>query len=172
MQNGSTLVAPKQIYNAYKDLLETAGFPGIDEYMIDPESPQGQQMTQQKMQQLQQPNPQVMAIQAQQQIEQQKRQLEAQKAQMDAQKAQQDAQIKLQESQQSLQIKAQEMALKERELAIRERELEIKANQAVNDMVKHNDDIAVKLTDIEAKTATDQDANFQENKQLNIVILR
>ena len=160
MEGNTTLVSPKQVYNAYKDLLEDAGFMSVDSYFIDPDSPEGQQMQQQKAQQAQQPNPQVMAIQAQQQIEQQKRQIETQKSQ-------QDMQIKMQESQQSLQIKAKELELKERELVLKERELEMKANQVVNEMVKHNDDIAVKLTDIEAKTSTNQDINYQENKKLN-----
>ena len=43
----------------------------------------------------------------------------------------------------------------------------IENSKVIADMVKHEDNVALKLTDIEAKTATQQDANFQQN--LNII---
>jgi len=40
-------------------------------------------------------------------------------------------------------------------------------SKVIADMDKHEDNIALKLTDIEARTATQQDANFRQN--LNII---
>lgn len=152
LEAGTTLVAPQNVYNAYDDLIQEAGFKSIGRYMIDPTSQEGQQMAQQKQQQSQQPNPQVMAIQAQTQIEQGK------------------AQIATQKQQAEMQMKAKELELKERELAIREQEislkLEIQANAEVNKLQMHNDKIAVDITKIEADTLTEQNANFLENEAM------
>lgn len=61
MQGGLPIVGPKQIYNAASKLVNNTGFKNGDDFFVDPDSPQGQQMMQQHAQQ---PNPAMMKIQA------------------------------------------------------------------------------------------------------------
>lgn len=67
-------------------------------------------------------------------------------------------------------IKMAELALRERELQRKEAEMQLKAQQeqkkSQDDMIKHADTMAIKLTDIEAKTATQQDANYAQNLRI------
>ena len=74
-------------------------------------------------------------------------------------------------------IKMAELSLRERELQRKEVELQsseaekavklqIEQQKMTNEMIKHSDDVALKLTDIEAKTATQQDANYAQNLRI------
>jgi len=70
-----------------------------------------------------------------------------------------------------LDIEKMKLQLDSEDLRVRMRTADDKFNidnsKVIADMVKHEDNIAIKLTDIEARTATQQDANFQQN--LNII---
>ena len=71
------MVGPKQMYSALSDFVELNGLGDPDQYFLDPESPEGQQMAQMKAQQAEQSQQAIMQQQQQLQM-QQKAQLQAQ----------------------------------------------------------------------------------------------
>lgn len=104
------------------------------------------------------------------QMEQQRLQTEQMNMQLQQQNndlLQKQHEIKMAE----LDIKAQDLQLTAEDVRIKRQNADDKFNiensKVIADMVKHEDNIAIKLTDIEARTATQQDANFQQN--LNII---
>ena len=54
------MVSPKQMYSALSDFVELNGLGDPDQFFLDPESPEGQQMAQMKQQQAQQQQQQAM----------------------------------------------------------------------------------------------------------------
>jgi hypothetical protein len=70
MQNGIPIVSPKQVYNAAAKYAINVGFRNPEEFFIDPDSEQGQQMAQQSAQA--KPDPKMMEVQTKAQIEGQK----------------------------------------------------------------------------------------------------
>lgn len=83
LSGGLPIVTPKQIYNAASKYVVNIGFRDPDQFFIDPESPQGQQLAQQAAQK---PNPEMAKVQGQLQLEDKKNQaaLQVQQAQYQA----------------------------------------------------------------------------------------
>lgn len=125
------MVGPQQAFNVSSDLLEKMGFPNPQRYVMDPQSPEFQQMMQAK-QQPPQPSPDTLALV---QVENQKSQAKMQEAQMKAQldqaKMQLDGQLKMQRERVRAEIDRAKLALEAAkhgdDKALREAELELKA---------------------------------------------
>ena len=87
------MVSPKQMYSTLSDFVDLNGLGDSDQFFLDPESPEGQQMAQMKAQQAQQNQ--------QQQMQQQEQQLQMQQAALQAQQT--VAQAEMQKAQATLQ---------------------------------------------------------------------
>ena len=99
------MVSPKQMYSTLSDFIELNGLGDSDQFFLDPESPEGQQMAQMKQQQAQQNQQQMM--------QEQQTQLQMQQMALDAQqKVAQAEQVKAQATMQNGQLKAQIDAMK------------------------------------------------------------
>lgn len=93
MMAGLPIVKPTHIYNSIKGLVADAALGNINEYALDPDSPEGQQAAQAAAQNQQQ-NPDVMKAQAQIAIQQQKAAHDAQMGEAKLQVQQADAAAK------------------------------------------------------------------------------
>lgn len=91
------LSSPQHIYNNMEKVVDALGYGFVSDFFIDPASPEGQQIAQQKAQE---PDPETAKIQAEQQAKQQeaqmKHQREMQKMQVDAQFEQMKLQAEMQ----------------------------------------------------------------------------
>jgi hypothetical protein len=166
-----TLLSPSKIYTAVDDLCKFSNLNGAHRYFIDPNSPEGQQAAQSAAQAQQQ--------QSQQEQQQQLAMLEAQvkvaeaemiKAKADADTVQLKAQVEGTKAQMEHQKNEYEAQLASMEIRIKE------LTQLANDAKaegelqykydKMHTDAALKLTEIEAQSNTDQDENHQQNKAI------
>ena len=111
------LVNETNIYNMLKEFTENAGYKDVSKFWQDPNSPEGQQASQQRAEADAKPKPDDIKAQAQMA----QAQGQNMKAQADAQVAQAQAQIQLAE----LELKKQEATVKLREIALKEAELQL-----------------------------------------------
>jgi hypothetical protein len=156
------MVSPKQMYSTLADFVELNGLGDSDQFFLDPESPEGQQMAQQKAQQAQQ--------QQQQAMQDQQTQLQMQQMALDAQqKVAQAEGIKAQATMQNGQLKAQIDAMK----ASHANEMDqLKtALQAAKDKKQSDFQIqqlktsaALKLTELEINAKRDLNKDMQDNQ--------
>jgi hypothetical protein len=162
------LCTKKHLYNTSKKLVSAVGWNFVDEYFLDPESPEAQQLEQQKSQQ---PDPKMLEVQgkmqAQQAIAQSNAQIQQQKAATDAQIREAEMQAKLQLAEAEAQMKArleQMKAASETNIAmLRTRaELALAAQQQQDEMAlaeKQQQDemrLAEKRADSEARIKSQQ----------------
>ena len=143
------MVSPKQMYSTLSDFVELNGLGDSDQFFLDPESPEGQQMAQQKAQQGQQQQQEAMQQQAQQlelqqiqvQAQMQIANAESQKAQATMQNGQLKEQINALEAQLTAAKDSTDQELKRAEmqgkLALELTKLEVQAKQ---DLSKQNED--------------------------------
>lgn len=127
IQGGLPIVSAKQIYNAASKYAVNIGFKDADQFFVDPDSEQGQQLAQQAAQK---PNPEMAKVQGQLQLEQAKNQsaLQIQQAQYQA-----DTAMEQQRSAAETQKQQNEHAL---EVMRIQAEAQLKAAQ-------HNDNMAL-----------------------------
>jgi hypothetical protein len=156
------MVSPKQMYSTLSDYIDLNGLGDADQYFLDPESPEGQQMAQQKMQESQQQQQQMMQQQAQQlEMQQTTVQAQAQVAQAEMQKAQ--------ATQMNGQLKAQIDALKaQHQLEIDQMKNQIAAAKEAGsqrfNLQKLQTDTAIKLTELELAAKRDLSKQNEDNK--------
>ena len=157
------MVAPKQMYATLSDFIDLNGLGDPDQYFLDPESPEGQQMAQMKQQQAQQ--------QQQQMMQEQQAQLQMQQMALDAQqKVAQAEQVKAQATMQNGQLKAQIDAMKaQHQLEIDQMKNQItaakEAGQQRFNVQKLQTDTAIKLTELELQAKRDLNKDVQDNKE-------
>ena len=166
-----TLVKPQQMYNAIDDYAKSAELNTAARYFIDPQSPEGQQIAQEKAQQQQQQQEQQNQVQqvlasAQQQL--------AQAEQMKGQAAMDSQQAKLQVDSMKIRLdsmKADSDNQKDAyELELKQRDMAIKALQdgAKNDIEREKLRVqeALKLTELEVSHQEELSRQHQQNKQM------
>ena len=156
------MVSPKQMYSALSDFVELNGLGDPDQFFLDPESPEGQQMAQMKQQQSQQ--------QQQQMMQEQQTQLQMQQMALDAQqKVAQAEQVKAQATMQNGQLKAQIDAMK----AQHQQEIDQMKNQIAAakeagtqrfNIQKLQTDAALKLTELELSAKRDLNKDVADNQ--------
>jgi hypothetical protein len=166
---GQALVNQSKIYGALDDFCKYSGLNGAEKYFVDPTSPEGQQATQQAEQQQGQ---QQAEQQAQQQAMLQMQQSLAEAELMKAKAAQENVALKAKveevkhlQTMQKQTFDAQTAALKAQleratllsNAAGKDQETEYKYD-------KMNMDAALKLTEMEATSNTQEDLNFKLNK--------
>lgn len=161
---GQALVDPSKVYSALDDMAKYGELDGASRYFMDPNSPQGQQAAQAAAQQMQQ--------QQQQQMQQQLQELQFQQKLADAemgkaQAQQQNAVLRAQYEEQKLQLTHQIESLKA-QLSNAKTLAEAAGKDADRELNKFKVvmDTAVKLTQLEASSGTDQDENFEMNNEL------
>jgi multidrug efflux pump subunit AcrA (membrane-fusion protein) len=157
-----SMVGPKQMYSTLSDFIDLNGLGDPDQYFLDPESPEGQQMAQQKMQQQQQ--------QQQQMMQEQQTQLQMQQMALDAQqKVAQAEQVKAQATLQNGQLKAQIDAMKaQHQLEVDGMKNQIsaakEAGQQRFNVQKLQTDTAIKLTELELQAKRELNKDVQDNQ--------
>jgi hypothetical protein len=157
-----SMVGPKQMYSTLSDFIELNGLGDADQFFLDPESPEGQQMAQQKMQQQQQ--------QQQQMMQEQQQQLQMQQMALDAQqKVAQAEQVKAQATMQNGQLKAQIDAMKaQHQLEVDGMKNQIsaakEAGQQRFNVQKLQTDTAIKLTELELQAKRDLNKEVADNQ--------
>ena len=168
---GQALTNPSKIYTTLDDFCKFSGLNGASKYFIDPSSQEGQQVQQQASQSSQQQ-------QQQQQEEQLKQsQLQAQLAQAatttaEAQQAnvQVKAQLELSKHQRELDKHDFESKISQLLAQIEQAKLVEKSNKEFLELQFKYDQLsmqtAIKLTEIEASTKTEQSQNFMTNEDI------
>jgi hypothetical protein len=138
IQQGSTLADEKDVYNTLARIVEGAGFPRVSEFFNDPEEPDETLKAENEIL-----NKMVVQLQEQQQMMQNPL-AEAEQIKQEAflLKAQSDAQIKV------AQLEASNEQFKQK---------------LASDNNKANEDLALKLTDLEMKYGQDLNASMQDN---------
>lgn len=139
MMAGLPITGAKQIYNAAAKFAVNSGFKNPGEFFIDPESPEGQQLSQQAQQK---PNPEMMKMQAQQQAAQAK-------LQSDQAIAQQQMQNETAMNQQTMQMKQQEIQMEN------ERQRQNDEREYAREQAKAQSDMQVKMAEIQQKYELD-----------------
>ena len=166
---GQALTNPSKIYATIDDFCKFSGLDSANKYFVDPNSPQGQQQTQQ-------------AGQAQQQQQQQAQQAQIEQMRMQAELAK-SATTTAEAQMQNVTMKGQvEMAKHQREMEqqtfkaqLAGLTAELEKAKAVQGAEKDMEEmqfkyeqlytqVALKLTEIEATSATNQDANYIHNE--------
>ena len=158
------MVAPKQIYNALEFAAKQMGVPGISRFFMSPDSEEGKakqkEVSENSSKQEEQQRLLAMANfkvqQALADAEQSKANAMMQKNQLQAEIDDQKLRFAALKEQSINQIKELQQALDSKN---KSDELEFKYHQ-------NDTSVALKLTEIEAKTSTDQDANFDANEEL------
>ena len=168
---GQALTNPVKIYSALDDFCKFSGLNGASKYFIDPNSQEGQQATQ-------------LASQKSQQMQQQQQEEQLKQFQLQAQLAQ--AATTTAEAQQSnVQLKGQvELAKHQREMErhtfeskiaqliaeIEQMKITEKSHKEISELQFKYDQLsmqtAIKLTEIEATSKSEQNANFIANKDI------
>lgn len=168
---GQALTNPSKIYTTLDDFCKFSGLNGASKYFIDPSSQEGQQVQQQASQSSQQQ-------QQQQQEEQLKQfQLQAQLAQAatttaEAQQAnvQVKAQLELSKHQRELDKHDFESKISQLLAQIEQAKLVEKSNKEFLELQFKYDQLsmqtAIKLTEIEASTKTEQSQSFMTNEDI------
>jgi hypothetical protein len=157
-----SMVGPKQMYSALSDFVELNGLGDPDQFFLDPESPEGQQMLQQKQQQAQQ--------QQQQAMQEQQTQIQMQQAALQAQQqVAQAEQVKAQATMQNGQLKAQIDAMKaQHQQEIDQMKNQISAAKEAGtqrfNIQKLQTDAALKLTELELNAKRDLNKDVQDNQ--------
>jgi hypothetical protein len=157
-----SMVGPKQMYATLNDYVTLNGLGDPDQFFLDPESPEGQQMLQQKQQQAQQ--------QQQQAMQEQQQQLQLQQMALDAQqKVAQAEQMKAQATMQNGQMKEQINAMKAnhtQELEQLKTALQAAKDSKQNDfqIQKLKTDAALKLTELEINAKRDLNKDIADNQ--------
>lgn len=170
-QPGQALTNPSKVYSALDDFCKFSGLNGASKYFIDPNSQEGQQTAQQASQMSQQQQ------QAQQEEQLKQFQLQAQLAQAatttaEAQQAnvQLKGQVELGKHQREMEKHAFEARIAQLLAEIEQAKISEKGNKEISDLRFKYDQLsmqtAIKLTEIEASSNTDQDANFKANEEL------
>ena len=156
------MVTPKHMYATLNDFINFNGLGDSEQYFANPESPEGQQLGQQKAQEAQQAQQQQMQMQAQQ-LEMQQQALQAQ------QQVAQAEQVKAQATMQNGQLKAQIDAMK----ASHQQEIDMMKNQIAAakeagaqrfNVQKLQTDAALKLTELELAAKRDLNKDVQDNQ--------
>ncbi len=170
-QPGQALTNPSKVYSALDDFCKFSGLNGASKYFIDPNSQEGQQTAQQASQMSQQQQ------QAQQEEQLKQFQLQVQLAQAatttaEAQQAnvQLKGQVELGKHQREMEKNAFEARIAQLLAEIEQAKISEKSNKEISDLRFKYDQLsmqtAIKLTEIEASSNTDQDANFKANEDL------
>ena len=168
---GQALTNPAKIYATIDDFCKFSGLDSANKYFVDPNSPQGQQQAQQ-------------AGQAQQQQQQQAQQAQIEQMRMQAELAK-SATTTAEAQMQNVTMKGQvEMAKHQREMEqqtfkaqLAGLTAELEKAKAVQGAEKDMEEmqfkyeqlytqVALKLTEIEATSATNQDANYINNEDM------
>jgi len=168
---GQALTNPSKIYSALDDFCKFSGLNGASKYFIDPNSQEGQQATQQASQNSQQQE------QQQQQEQLKQFQLQAQLAQAatttaEAQQAnvQLKGQIELGKHQREMDKQAFEARIAQLLAEVEQAKLSEKSHKELADVKFKYDQLsmqtAIKLTEIEANTKTEQSQNFMTNEDI------
>ena len=156
------LVTPKQTFSTISDFINLNGLGDSEQYFLNPDSPEGQQVAQQKAQESQQ--------EQQKQMEQQQQQLQMQQGALQAQQQIAAAEMQsAQAKQQANQLKAQVDQMK---LAHQQEVETMKAQMtAMKEMgnqrfqvQKLQTDTAIKLTELELQAKRDLNKDFQDNQ--------
>jgi hypothetical protein len=149
---GQALVNPVKVYAALDDLTKFGELNGASKYFVDPNSPEGQQASQQVGEQMAQEKAK-QDEQALQLLQAQVQLANAEMAKAEAQQAKVMAEAKLKQLQQQYDLMASgaEDELKQKELDLKRYEIETKAS--------------LELTKIEAQAKAQQDANAIANKK-------
>ena len=156
------MVTPKQMYATISDYIELNGLGDSGQFFLDPESPDGQQMAQQKQQQAQQHQQQMM--------QEQQQQLQFQQIAMDAQqKVAQAEQVKAQATMQNGQMKAQIDAMKathQQEIDQLKAQIDMakEAGQQRFQVAKLQTDAALRLTELEINAKRDLNKEVADNQ--------
>ena len=156
------MVSPKQMYSTLSDFIELNGLGDSDQFFLDPESPEGQQMAQMKQQQAQQNQQQMM--------QEQQVQLQMQQTALDAQqKVAQAEQVKAQATMQNGQLKAQIDAMKaQHQLEVDQMKNQISAVKEAGtqrfNIQKLQTDAALKLTELELNAKRDLNKDVADNQ--------
>lgn len=129
MQGGIPIVDAKRIYNAAAKYATNVGFRNPEEFFIDPESEQGQQMAQQSAQA--KPDPKMLEVQAKSQQAQAELQLKAQDSQVNAQLAHGKLQLQGAQAQTEAQLKSAALQNESRQLDIEEHRLLVEIHNAL-----------------------------------------
>ena len=164
-----TIVNESKMYAALDDFCRFSGLNSANRYFLDPTSQEGMQVGQQKSQQMQQQQ------MEQKQNEQMMMKVQTDLAQAELQKAQAQmgaAQARAESDQVKNQMKAQEQAAKYQIEQLRQQleqarllvEAGSKDNEFEQRIEEHEDQVALELTRIEATTNTEQNANYNENR--------
>jgi len=166
---GQALVNPNKIYSAVDDFCTFSGLNGASKYFVDPGSPEGQQATQQAQQaQQEQQAKQDQQSQAMIQMEQQLAQAEIMKAQAQQDNVSLKGQVELAKHQREmdkLSFEAEKIALQHQlDFANSVASGHEKDMKSEFDYDKLAADIAIRLTEIEASSKTEQNANYEQNK--------
>ncbi len=157
------MVTPQQMYSTLNEYVSLNGLGDPEQFFLDPQSPQGQQVAQQKAQEGQQ--------QQQQMMQQQQQQLEMQQQALQAQmQVAQAEQTKAQATLQNGQLKEQINAMKAQHT--NELEQMKTALQAAKDSAKQSfdydklrTDTALKLTEMETNSKMQLERELQANKE-------
>ena len=169
-QPGQSLVNDQQVFNSLDLYCKLSGLHSAHRFFTDPGSQEGQQAKQLAAQQAQQQAQQQQALQqAQMQLEQKIAEAESIKAQAAIQRNELHAQIS------SLQLKLKQVEQEDRQ-RIAQLEQELKQTQLLADANAKSDELkykenelainsALKLTEIEAKSQTEQNNNYEQNRQ-------
>ena len=156
------MVTPKQMYATISDYIELNGLGDSGQFFLDPESPDGQQMAQQKQQQAQQNQQQMM--------QEQQQQLQFQQIALDAQqKVAQAEQGKAQATMQNGQMKAQIDAMKathQQEIDQLKAQIDMakEAGQQRFQVAKLQTDAALRLTELEINAKRDLNKEVADNQ--------
>ena len=156
------MVTPKQMYATISDYIELNGLGDSGQFFLDPESPDGQQMAQQKQQQAQQNQQQMM--------QEQQQQLQFQQIALDAQqKVAQAEQVKAQATMQNGQMKAQIDAMKathQQEIDQLKAQIDMakEAGQQRFQVAKLQTDAALRLTELEINAKRDLNKEVADNQ--------
>jgi len=157
------MVTPMQMYSTLNEYVGLNGLGDTEQFFLDPQSPQGQQVAQQKAMEGQQ--------QQQQMMQQQQQQLEMQQAALQAQmQVAQAEQVKAQATLQNGQLKEQINAMKaqhQNEIDRLKAEIDIakEAGQQRFNVQKLQTDTAIKLTELELAAKRDLNKDVQDNKE-------
>jgi len=168
---GQALCSPIKIYSALDDLCKFSGLHGATRYFIDPNSPEGQQMTQQAQQSSQQAS-QKQDMMTQEQMRQQAELAKSATITAEAQMAnvQLKGQVELGKHQREMDKATSEAQIAALEMQIQKQAMLLDAiktkHKDENDKEKMLLEAALRLTEIEAQAKADQDANFIANQQL------
>ena len=156
------MVTPKQMYATISDYIELNGLGDSGQFFLDPESPDGQQMAQQKQQKAQQNQQQMM--------QEQQQQLQFQQIALDAQqKVAQAEQVKAQATMQNGQMKAQIDAMKathQQEIDQLKAQIDMakEAGQQRFQVAKLQTDAALRLTELEINAKRDLNKEVADNQ--------